>query len=69
MSSRREQVFTVDLEAGVYKAGNEVGFYADMKEADQSTQDSQKFTANADGTISPLKAPGLVLGMEATSGI
>ena len=43
-------------------------FYADMKGLDKTETDSQKFTANSDGTISPLKAPELVLGMEATSG-
>ena len=43
-------------------------FYADMKGQDKKETDSQKFTANSNGTISPLKAPELVLGMEATSG-
>ena len=65
-ASRQEQVFTVAFSK--YETGNEVVFYADMKDADQTTQDSQKFKTNANGTISPLKAPDLVLGMEATSG-
>ena len=51
-----------------YEEGNEVVFYADMKGQDKKETDSQKFTANSNGTISPLKAPDLVLGMEATSG-
>jgi hypothetical protein len=29
--------------------------------------DAQKFVINKNGTISPQKAPGLVLGMQATS--
>ena len=53
---------------GKYEDGNEVLFYADLKGSTQALEDSQKFKANADGSISPLKAPELVLGMEATSG-
>ena len=67
MASSREQVFTVLF--AKYRTGNDVLFCADMKEADQPTQDSQKFKANVDGTISPLQKPGFVLGMEETSGI
>ena len=65
-ASRREQIFTVSFSK--YEEGNEVVFYADMKGQDKKETDSQKFTANSNGTISPLKAPDLVLGMEATSG-
>ena len=51
-----------------YEDGNEVVFYADMKGQGQHLEDSQKFKANVNGTISPLKALELVLGMETTSG-
>ena len=51
-----------------YEDGNEVVFYADMKGQGQHLEDSQKFKANGNGTISPLKAVDLVLGMETTSG-
>ena len=66
MASRREQIFTVPFSK--YDEGNEVVFYGDMKGEDKKETDSQKFIANSNGTISPLKAPDLVLGMEATSG-
>jgi len=59
-ASRREQVFTVV--DGKYEVGQEVLFYQDLKE------DFQKFKSNSDGTLSPIKAPDLVIGMEATSG-
>ena len=39
-----------------------------MKGQGQHLEDSQKFKANGNGTISPLKAVDLVLGMETTSG-
>ena len=47
---------------GKYDQGNEVVFYPDLK------VDFQKFKANTDGTISPLLAPEMVLGIETTSG-
>ena len=65
-AARREQVFTVAFSK--YEDGNEVVFYADMKGQGQQLEDSQKFKANANGTISPLKSVDLVLGMETTSG-
>jgi hypothetical protein len=46
---------------GKYDEGTEVVFY------DNHKGDNQKFVVNKDGTISPLKAPGVVLGMQATS--
>ena len=66
LASRSEQMFTVSLSK--YDEGNDVVLYADMKDEDKKTTDAQKFVANSNGTISPLKAPELVLGMEATSG-
>ena len=59
-------MFTVALSK--YEEGNDVVLYADMKGEDQKATDAQKFVANSNGTLSPLKAPELVLGMEATSG-
>ena len=59
-------MFTVAL--GKYDEGNGVVLYADMKGEDKNAEDAQKFVANPNGTISPLKAPELVLGMEVTSG-
>ena len=66
MASRKEQIFTVALSK--YDEGNDVVLYADMKGEDEKAADAQKFEVNSNGTISPLKAPELVLGMEATSG-
>ena len=37
-----------------------------MKGQDRKNTDSQKFIVNSNGTISPLNAPELVLGMEET---
>ena len=51
-----------------YEDGNEVVLYADMKGQGKHLEDSQKFKVNGNGTISPLKAVDLVLGMETTSG-
>ena len=59
-------MFTVALSK--YDEGNDVVLYAYLKGDDQKATDAQKFAANSNGTISPLKAPELVLGMEATSG-
>ena len=50
------------MKEGKYEVGQEVLFYQDLKE------DFQKFKSNSDGTLSPIKAPDLVIGMEATSG-
>ena len=50
-----------DCAMAKYEEGTEVVFYECTKD------DNQKFVANNDGTISPMKAPGMVLGMEATS--
>ena len=44
-----------------YEEGTEVVFYAGTK------TENEKFTANADGTISPLAGPELVVGMQPTS--
>ena len=65
-AARREQVFTVAFSK--YEDGNELVFYADMKGQGEQLEDSQKFKANANGTISPLTAVDLVFGMERTSG-
>ena len=65
-AARREQVFTVAFSK--YEDGNELVFYADMKGQGEQLEDSQKFKANTNGTISPLKAVDLVFGMERTSG-
>ena len=43
-----------------YDEGTEVVFY------ELTNHESQKFIANKDGTISPVMAPGVVMGMETT---
>ena len=43
-----------------YDEDTEVLFY------ELTQHESQKFRANPDGTISPVKAPGVVMGMETT---
>ena len=45
---------------GKYDEGTEVVFYV------KHGNDNQKFSVNQDGTISPLKAPEMVIGMEKT---
>ena len=57
--SRLDLVFTTW--EGKYDEGTEVGFYELMP------HESQKFQGNQDGTISPVKAPGMVVGMGITS--
>ena len=47
--------------AGKYEEGVGVLFYDGPREGDD------KFSINKDGTISPLKAPNLVIGMIATA--
>ena len=59
LASRSDLVFTTW--EGKYDEGNEVGFYELMP------HESQKFQGNQDGTISPVKALGMVVGMETTS--
>ena len=51
----KELVFDVSDEK--YEEGVTVVFY------DGPRGDNEKFTINKDGTISPLKAPNLVIGM------
>ena len=51
----KELVFDVSDEK--YEEGVTVVFY------DGPKGDNEKFTINKDGTISPLKAPNLVIGM------
>ena len=51
----KELVFDVSDEK--YEEGVTVVFY------DGPRGDNEKFTINRDGTISPLKAPNLVIGM------
>ena len=60
-AERREQVLTCHCK-GNYEEGTEVSFCNNLKE------DNQKFKFNFDGTISPVKALGMVIGMETTSG-
>ena len=55
----KELVFDVSYEK--YEEGVTVVFY------DGPRGDNEKFTINRDGTISPLKAPNLVIGMIATA--
>ena len=57
--SKKELVF--DVSFGKYEEGVTVVFY------DGPKGDNEKFTINKDGTISPLKAPNLVIGMIATA--
>ena len=59
LASKKELVFDVAFEK--YEEGVTVVFYEGPKE------ENQKFTINKDGTISPLKAPNLVIGMIATA--
>ena len=63
-AAKKEQILTVSFSN--YHEGNDVIFSADMKGQDRKETDSQKFTLNSNGTISPLNAPELVLGMEET---
>ena len=59
LASKKELVF--DVAFGKYEEGVTVVFY------DGPKGDNEKFTINKDGTISPLKAPNLVIGMIATA--
>ena len=59
LASKKELVF--DVAFGKYEEGVTVVFY------DGSKEENQKFLINKDGTISPLKAPNLVIGMIATA--
>ena len=58
-ASKKELVF--DVAFGKYDEGVTVVFY------DGPRGDNEKFTVNKDGSISPLKAPNLVIGMIATA--
>ena len=49
---------------GSYEEGSIIGLFNDA--AHPSFGDQRKFVINKDGTVSPMKAPGLVLGMQAT---
>ena len=51
----------MESDYGEYEKGNLVVVCVDSKE------DNQKFTINKNGTISPLKAQNLVVGMDATT--
>ena len=57
--SKKELVFYVSF--GKYEEGNTVVFFAGPRD------DNTKFTINKDGTISPLQAQNLVIGMIATA--
>ena len=59
LTSNKETVFSFleELKEGVH-----VIFY-DMPKGDE-----QKFIVNKDGTLSPMKAPNLVIGMKANGG-
>ena len=59
LPSNKEMVFTVLEE---FKEGVHVMFYNMPK------GDDQKFFVNKDGTLSPMKAPNLVIGMKANDG-
>ena len=59
LASKKELVF--DVAFGKYEEGVTVVFY------DGPRGDNEKFTVNKDGSISPLKAPTLVIGMIATA--
>ena len=59
LTSKKELVF--DVAFGKYEEGVTVVLYDGPKE------NREKFTINKDGTISPLKAPNLVIGMIATA--
>ena len=59
LASKKELVF--DVAFGKYEEGVTVVFY------DGSKEENQKFIINKNGTISPLKAPNLVIGMIATA--
>ena len=59
LASKKELVF--DVAFGKYEEGVTVVFY------DGPRGDNEKFTVNKDGSISPLKAPNLVIGMIATA--
>ena len=60
LASKKELVF--DVAFGKYEEGVTVVFY------DGPRGDNEKFTVNKDGSISPLKAPNLVIGMKANGG-
>ena len=55
LASRKELIF--DVVDGEYEEGVTVVFF------DGPREDNEKFTVNKDGTISPLMAPHLVIGM------
>ena len=59
LASKKELVF--DVAFGKYEEGVTVVFH------DGPRGDNEKFTVNKDGSISPLKAPNLVIGMIATA--
>ena len=60
LASKKELVF--DVAFGKYEEGVTVVFY------DGPRGDNERFTVNKDGSISPLKAPNLVIGMKANGG-
>ena len=59
LASKKELLF--DVAFGKYEEGVTVVFY------DGPREDDDKFAINKDGTISPLKALNLVIGMNATA--
>ena len=60
LASKKELVF--DVAFGKYEEGVTVVFY------DGPRGDNEKFTVNKDGTLSPVMAPNLVIGMIANDG-
>ena len=60
LASKKELVF--DVAFGKYEEGVTVLFY------DGPRGDNEKFTVNKDGTLSPVMAPNLVIGMIANDG-
>ena len=60
LASKKELVF--DVAFGKYDEGVTVVFY------DGPRGDNEKFTVNKDGTLSPVMAPNLVIGMIANDG-
>ena len=61
LASKKELVF--DVAFGKYEEGVTVVFY------DGPRGDNEKFTVNKDGTLSPVMAPNLVIGMIANDGL
>ena len=59
LASKKGMLF--DVAEANYEEGCTVVFY------EGAGEDNEKFTINKDGTISPLMAPNLVIGMIATS--